>query len=169
MSRLAIKIIYMSTENNKYIISWSEYQEKCQKLTQEILQSDFKPTAIICLVRGGFYVGDYVSRKLNVPLSCMLTRSYKKGAGEQNASGVNIADMVLTLDELGTNILLVDDLVDRGDTMHETIKWIKNKYPNVNIKTAVVFQKPNSTFLTDFVAEKMTEQKWIVQPFEVEE
>ncbi len=159
----------MSIENNKYIISWSEYQEKCDSLTKQILESDFKPDSVICLVRGGFYVGDYISRKLNVPLICMLTRSYKKGAGEQDAAGVHIAENILTLDDVGANVLLVDDLVDRGETMHQVIKWLKNKYPNINIKTAVIFQKPFSTFHTDFVQEKMLEQKWIVQPFEVEE
>jgi len=63
----------------------------------------------------------------------------------------------------GKNVLLVDDLVDQGDTIATVSKYLRSHGPVV-LKTAVLFKKPWSTTEPDYFLEIV--EKWIVFPWE---
>ena len=78
--------------------------------------------------------------------------------------------MSSTVENLGGNLLLCDDLSDTGVTLNRSIEWLK-KYPPLkgkikSIKTAVLWKKKKSTFNPDFCAVMLKTNPWIVQPFE---
>ena len=78
--------------------------------------------------------------------------------------------MSSTVKDLGGNLLLCDDLSDTGTTLNRSIDWLK-KYPPLkgkikDIKTAILWKKKQSTFEADYCAIKLSDNPWIVQPFE---
>ena len=78
--------------------------------------------------------------------------------------------MSSTVQNLGGNLLLCDDLSDTGVTLNRSIEWLK-KYPPLkgkikSIKTAVLWKKAKSSFTPDFCAITLKNNPWIVQPFE---
>ena len=78
--------------------------------------------------------------------------------------------MSSTVQNMGGNLLLCDDLSDTGVTLNRSIDWLK-KYPPLkgkikSIKTAVLWKKAKSTFDPDFCAVTLKDNPWIVQPFE---
>ena len=78
--------------------------------------------------------------------------------------------MSSTVQNMGGNLLLCDDLSDTGVTLNRSIDWLK-KYPPLKgkiktIKTAVLWKKAKSTFQPDFCAVLLKNNPWIVQPFE---
>jgi hypothetical protein len=74
----------------------------------------------------------------------------------------------MTTENLGSHILLVDDLVDSGITLEQTIPWLKeySKSPIVEIRTAVIWYKACSSVKPDYYADYLADNPWIHQPFE---
>ena len=74
----------------------------------------------------------------------------------------------MTSEALGSRILLVDDLVDSGVTLKETIPWIKKNSQTTikEIRSAVIWYKACSVVVPDYYADYLPDNPWIHQPFE---
>ncbi len=149
-------------------ISWSDYRQKIEQLAVQIYQSDWEFNQIVCLARGGLRVGDMLSRIYNQPLAILATSSYS-GAGKQERGKLKFArHLTMTAECLGSRILLVDDLVDSGVTLKETIPWLHqySDTPITEIRTAVIWYKACSVFAPDYHVDYLSDNPWIHQPFE---
>ncbi|MFM5981737.1 MAG: phosphoribosyltransferase [Sphaerospermopsis kisseleviana] len=152
-------------------VSWSDYHHKIEQLAVKIYQSGWQFNQIVCLARGGLRVGDILSRIYDLPLAILSTSSYN-GAGKQERGGLIVSPhLTMTTERLGSRILLVDDLVDSGITLKETISWLK-EYSQVaieEIRTAVIWYKACSVIVPDYYADYLPDNPWIHQPFEMYE
>jgi hypoxanthine phosphoribosyltransferase len=113
-------------------------------------------------------VGDIISRIYKQPLAILATSSYS-GAGKQERGQLTFSQhLTMTSETLGSRILLVDDLVDSGVTLEETIPWLKknSKTPIEEIRTAVIWYKACSRVAPDYYADYLSDNPWIHQPFE---
>ncbi|BAB75403.1 phosphoribosyltransferase [Anabaena sp. FACHB-709] len=149
-------------------VSWSEYHYKIEQLAAHIYQSGWKFNQIVCLARGGLRVGDIISRIYDKPLAILATSSYS-GAGKQERGYLNVSrHLTMTTESLGSRILLVDDLVDSGITLKETIPWLKqySDSPIEEIRTAVVWYKACSEIKPNYYVDYLPDNPWIHQPFE---
>jgi len=74
----------------------------------------------------------------------------------------------MTTKNLGSRILLVDDLVDSGITLQETIPWLKqySDSPIEELRTAVIWYKACSVSVPDYYVDYLPDNPWIHQPFE---
>ena len=149
-------------------ISWSDYHHKIEQLAAQIYQSGWEFNQIVCLARGGLRVGDILSRIYQQPLAILATSSYS-GAGKQERGQLTFSQhLTMTSESLGSRILLVDDLVDSGVTLEETIPWLKknSKTTIEEIRTAVIWYKACSEIVPDYYADYLSDNPWIHQPFE---
>jgi uncharacterized protein len=103
-----------------------------------------------------------VSDHLNVKVDFVNVKSY-------NEIGKRTSPRILsTLTEgvAGKDVLLVDDLVDQGDTLVFMKRYLMEQKPG-SLETAVLFKKPWSKEEPDYFLENVSE--WIVFPFELGE
>ena len=117
---------------------------------------------LVGIARGGIPVAMVVSDHLNVKIDFVNVKSY-------NDIGKRTAPRILTtLTERieGKDVLLVDDLVDQGDTMDFMKRYLGDQKPRL-LETAVMFRKPWSRVDPDYYLETVSE--WIVFPFELGE
>lgn len=117
---------------------------------------------IIGIANGGLPTALILSDELGVGMEIMRASSYT-GIGERKRPRIGYT---LTKDIRGMRILLVDDLVDHGDTMNAVVRRLNSKKP-ARISTAVLFRKPWSRFSPDFCI-KSTD-KWVVFPWNTAE
>ncbi|MEM7713234.1 MAG: phosphoribosyltransferase [Cyanobacteria bacterium P01_A01_bin.68] len=149
-------------------VSWSDYHHKIEQLAAQIYQSGWEFNQIVCLARGGLRVGDILSRIYEQPLAILATSSYS-GTGKQERGELTFSQHItMTSEALGSRILLVDDLVDSGVTLQETIPWLKkNSDTNIEeIRSAVIWYKACSVITPDYYADYLPDNPWIHQPFE---
>ncbi|MGM3307873.1 phosphoribosyltransferase [Anabaena sp. WFMT] len=149
-------------------VSWSDYHHKIEQLAVKIYQSGWQFNQIVCLARGGLRVGDILSRIYNQPLAILATSSYS-GAGKHERGGLIVSShLTMTSDKLGSRILLVDDLVDSGITIQQTVPWLKkhSEFPIEEIRTAVIWYKACSVIAPDYYVDYLPDNPWIHQPFE---
>ena len=156
---------------DKLIIDWKKYNLIVEKLAIQIHQSGFKPDMLIGIMRGGAPIIDVLSRIFKLKCAYLAVESYSgKGIEDQQGELVFSREMSSTVHEMKGNLLLCDDLSDTGVTLNKSIDWLK-KYPPlkdniIDIKTAVLWKKKDSTFEPDYCAQKLNSNPWIVQPFE---
>lgn len=149
-------------------VSWSDYHQKIEQLAIQIYQSSWEFNQIICLARGGLRVGDILSRIYQQPLAILATSSYS-GRGQRERSNLIFSrHLTMTTEKLGSRILLVDDLVDSGITLQQTIPWLKQNSdsPIEEIRTAVLWYKACSVIAPDYYVDYLSDNPWIHQPFE---
>ena len=156
-------------------ISFQEYSQSIERLAIMIDESGFKPSHIISIARGGLRIGDILSRLFRVRSSYLGVESYEvaekgKVSDKQKDEVIFSRDISSTTQDYGNNILICDDLVDSGDSLIYTKKFLLNYKPfkgkNINFKTAVLHQKPSSKITPDYVVEKMLTQEWLVYHYE---
>lgn len=149
-------------------VSWSEYHQKIEQLALNVYQSDWQFNQIICLAKGGLRVGDILSRIFDQPLAILATSSYG-GVGNRVRGSITFShDLTMTTPNLGSHILLVDDLVDSGATLKRTLTWLDRKYGFYveEVRTAVLWYKDCSIIKPDYYVDYLPNDPWIHQPFE---
>ncbi len=145
-------------------VSWSDYHQKIEQLAVKIYQSKWEFNQIVCLARGGLRIGDILARIYKQPLAILATSSY---SGSKRGTLTFSRYLTMTTANLGSSILLVDDLVDSGITLQQTIPWIKQHYTQTTeVRTAVLWYKASSRFAPDYYVDYLPDNPWIHQPFE---
>ena len=113
---------------------------------------------------------DLLSRVFKLKCAYLAVESYSgKGVEDEQGDIVFSREMSSISTHIG-KILLCDDLSDTGITLNKSIGWLENYKPIKgkieDIKTATLWKKKKSTFEPDFCAVRLTDNPWIVQPFE---
>ena len=154
----------------KLFISWDEYNSIVEKLAIQIHEK-YKPDLLIGIMRGAAPIIDVLSRVFKIKCAYLAVESYSgKGIEDEQGELTFSREMSSTVQNMGGNLLLCDDLSDTGVTLNRSIDWLR-KYPPLkgkikSIKTAVLWKKAKSTFNPDFCAVTLKDNPWIVQPFE---
>ena len=153
-------------------VSWEEYSAKIENLAIKVHESDFKYNQIVCIAKGGLRIGDVLSRLFNIPLAILSVESYHGETNEiQNQQGQFSfsRDLAKTTPNLGSHVLLVDDLADSGKTLIKSIKWIEMYYGfylEQKIHTAVLWYKSSSQYKSNYYVDFLKDSPWIHMPFE---
>jgi len=145
----------------KYV-SWPEYGNLAEALAEKIRSSGNNFDLVIGIVRGGMPVAMVVSDRLGVRIDFINVKSYF-GIGRRGAPTIL---STLTEDIRGKNVLVVDDLVDQGDTLLVVKEYLSAQGPE-RLETAVLFRKPWTKVEPDYYLEEV--DRWVVFPFELNE
>ncbi|MGF1496095.1 MAG: phosphoribosyltransferase [Elainellaceae cyanobacterium] len=149
-------------------VSWSEYYQKIEQLAASVYQSGWDFNQIVCIAKGGLRIGDTMARIFDQPLAIMATSSYG-GVGNRVRGSITFSrDLAMTTANLGSRVLLVDDLADSGVTLSRTVSWLQHHYGFYidEIRTAVLWYKSCSVIAPDYYVDYLPENPWIHQPFE---
>jgi uncharacterized protein len=148
-------------------VTWSDYHHKIETLAVKIYQSNWQFNQIVCLAKGGLRVGDILCRIYDLPLAILSTASYQ-GKNNRDRGTIKFSEHLSTIQPLGDRILLVDDLVDSGISLLESLKWLEVNYGQniAELRTAVIWYKSTSVKAPDYYVEYLCPHPWIHQPFE---
>ena len=140
-------------------LSWAQYGELVTRLADEVDSSGEKFDLVIGIARGGLPVAMAVSDRIGSKVDFINVKSYSD-VGERTRPKI-----LTTITEAisGKRVLVVDDLIDGGETMETVTKYFGADGPLL-MKTAVLFTKPWSTFVPDFSLQ--TIDTWVVFPYE---
>lgn len=149
-------------------VDWETYHQLIERLIVLVHQSGLKFDQILCLARGGLRVGDVFSRVFDLPLAVLATSSYREQAGHTQGELEIASFITMAQGTLKGRVLLLDDLVDSGETLVGVRDHLLRTYPSIeSIKTGVLWYKTCSKVEPDFFVEKVSANSWIHQPFEI--
>ncbi|MDG6928990.1 MAG: phosphoribosyltransferase domain-containing protein [Nitrososphaerota archaeon] len=144
----------------KQVIGWEEFGALAEGLVAKIKADGGAFDLVVGIARGGVPLSMVVADRLKVPLDFINVKSY---VGEDARGEVRILSTLLE-DARGKSVLLVDDLVDEGETMTKLAKFLGEKYDLAGLKTAALYVKPWSGFRPDYSVG--TTEAWVVFPWE---
>lgn len=140
-------------------LGWAQYGEFVNRLAEDIASNEPRFDLVIGIARGGIPVAMVVADRLGTKIDFINVKSY---TDVEKREKPQILTTIIE-DISGRRVLLVDDLVDRGDTMETISHYLSAQGPK-SIKTAVLFTKPWSSFQPDYSLQVV--DSWIVFPYE---
>ncbi|HJD43426.1 MAG TPA: phosphoribosyltransferase [Candidatus Paenalcaligenes intestinipullorum] len=155
-----------STDSDLWV-SWDEYHRLIERLALQVHESGWQFDKIVCLARGGMRVGDVLSRIYDIPLGILATSSYREAAGTEQGI-LDIAQFItITRGTLDGKVLLVDDMVDTGNTFRRVRDHLLKQFPAITeLRTAVLWWKGRAEVEPDYYIDRLPTNPWIHQPFE---
>ena len=151
--------------------SYSDFCDGIKAIAEQVEASDFDPTYIVSIVRGGCVPGVYLSHRLKKPLVTVAWSTRDRNV-YNNESNCWIPEDINILDK---KILLVDDIVDGGDTVKELLEdWQKSiagvgKLNTDNIRIAAMWYNTAQDINVDFfhkTIDRNEDQRWVIFPWE---
>ena len=117
---------------------YSEFRDDLESLIEQI---DQKFDTIIPIARGGLTMAHLLSEYYNFrEVYAINTIGYDDTQKLEKIKVFNIPDL-----QNVKRVLIVDDIVDSGDTLLEVLKVLKREYPTVRFLSASIFYKPTAS------------------------
>ena len=125
--------------------SYDEFAVDAKKMAKQI-KDEFDPDVILAVARGGLTLGHSLAVALeNRNLFTLNSIHYEDTNKLDTIQIFNVPDL-----SRYTKILLVDDIIDSGESMVEIKRELLKRYPNLDIKIATVFYKEKALLLPEF-------------------
>ena len=113
------------------LIDEETLQKRIAELAEEISRDyEGKDLVLVCFLRGGVVFLVDLMRKMDIPHSIEFMAISSYGAGRRESSGHVRVDFDLKTDIRGKEVLIVEDIIDSGNTLHAAIPLIEAKGPN---------------------------------------
>ncbi len=120
------------------------------RLTQE-----YKPDTLIAIARGGWTLGHaYASATDNRQLMSINSILYEGDQKGKHCEVFNIPDL-----GKAERVLILDDIVDSGETVKEVLGSLKERFPDIEFRIASIFYKKSAVIQPDFSLHEADE--WI--------
>ncbi len=140
-------------------VGWEEYGQLVSSLAEQIKATGKVFDLVVGIARGGIPVALVIADQLGVKIDIINVKSYTGIAEREKPRIIS----TLTEEVKGKSLLLVDDLIDYGDTMETVVEFLAKQKPR-SVSTAVLFVKPWGKFKPSFSLEVVSD--WMVFPWE---
>lgn len=141
-------------------VSWQNIEIDCEILASNIQEADTPYNKILCVARGGLFVGGLLAEILGIrDVSVISTRHYNHMKQLDTVEEIT-PPCRLPKDE---KILLVDDLIDSGGT----VEFILSEYQKTPMDVAVLYDKGGGDIRPKYFVEKVDREEWVTFPWEV--
>lgn len=137
---------------DKRYYPYEDFLTDTKILTEKI---DWKFDSIIAIARGGLSLAQLLGEYYNIrEVYSINTIGYEDTAKLESVEVFNIPEL-----KDANTVLIVDDIIDSGDTLVEVLKVLRQAYPNVRFKTAALFYKKSAKIAPDWYVQEA--DKWI--------
>ena len=137
----------------KLYYSYDLFKEDTQKLVNSCRA--YEPDVLLAVARGGLTLSHLMAQAMDMRNLYALNSIHYEGDLKLDTFNIfNIPDI-----SHAKRVLIIDDIVDSGETMREIIKILKEKFPNVDFKLATIFYKKTAVIQPDYTVREATQ--WI--------
>ncbi len=135
----------MNQDIAKIMIDEEELDRVVTRLAGEIDRAyagEDKHLVLLCILKGSLMFMSDLMKKLTVPLEidCMRVSSY--GAGTESTGRINIILDLIRPDLPQCDVLVIEDIIDSGNTLSHLTKYLKLKGAK-SVRTCTLLDKPS--------------------------
>ena len=125
------------------LVTEDEIEQIVTRLGKEI-DRDYadKNLVIVCVLKGSVMFTIDLSKKLNTVCEMEFVRTYSYGNGTESSGDVQMKIDFDRPDMADCDILIIEDIVDSGNTLKFLVDHIKSKGPR-SVKTCAFLDKPS--------------------------
>ena len=133
---------------------FEEFHKDVKIMVRDI-KENFEPEVILAVARGGLTLGHFLASLLNNRnLFTLNSIHYEETQKLDTIDIFNIPDL-----SKFNKILIVDDMIDTGESMIAIKQELLKRFPHIELKIAAIFDKRKALLLPDFTVKEAHE--WI--------
>jgi len=137
----------------KYYYSYNEFINDTIALSKEV--NKYNPDTIVAIARGGLTIAHFIAQALNLrDVFALNSIHYEQDKKLDSIKIFNIPNLTNA-----KKVIIVDDIVDSGDTIKEVLTLLSKKYPKCQFKIATLFFKSTAIIKPDYAIKEAKE--WI--------
>ncbi len=107
---------------------------------------DFKPDALLAIARGGMTLAHaYAQATDNRNLFSINSILYDGEVKRSHPKLMNLPEL-----DGAKTVLILDDIVDSGQTLQAVLRVLQERYPDTVFKSATIYYKKNSDIQPDY-------------------
>jgi len=146
------------------LVEWSDIVEWSRGLAKLIINSGYKPTIIIAVARGGYVPARLLADFLGVENMISIQSQHWTEAAK--AAEKAILKFPFKVDLKGHRALLVDDIIDTGETVLLAKQYIEKEWKPDELKVAALqWISPIARFKPDYYFLEVKEWVWFQYPW----
>ena len=137
----------------KKYYSYNEFVVDTKKLVE--MSKEYNADTLVAIARGGLTLGHAFSQAVDTRrLFAINSILYEKDQKGQSCEIFNTPEL-----KDAKRVLLLDDIVDSGQTVKEIVALLKQCFPDVEFKIASLFYKKTAVIQPDFAVHETSD--WI--------
>lgn len=119
-----------------------EVNKRIREMGREITEK-FKGEAvyIVCILKGSVYFATELTKRIDLPMQIDFIKVSSYGEATKSSGVINIQQDISGSVE-GKNVIIVEDIIDTGNTLHCLIELFKTRNPKT-ISICTLLDKPN--------------------------
>ena len=146
------------------LVSWDEIVSWSKQLADKVKNSGYKPDIIIAVARGGYVPARLICDFLGIENLVSVQSQHWTEAAKMAEKAVLKFGYKLDLKDY--NALLVDDIVDTGESLLLARDYILKEWKPKNLKIAVLqWISPVAKFKPDYYVLEVKEWVWFMYPW----
>ena len=131
----------MNNDVEKILLSEEKIQAKVREMAAQISKDyEGKHLFMICILKGAIMFYSDLARNITVPLAMDFMAVSSYGAGTKSSGEVRI-NKDLSVPAEGLDILIVEDILDSGNTLNYLVNILKDRKP-ASLKICTLLDKP---------------------------
>ena len=146
----------MHKDVEKILVDEKQLDEITTRIAKQIDDDYGRPDRhllLVCILKGSLMFMSDLMKKISVPveIDCMKVSSY--GSGTVSGGTVNILLDLVRPDLPNCDILIIEDIVDSGNTLSYLVKYLKVKGAH-SVRTCTLLDKPSRRkveFVPDYI------------------
>jgi hypoxanthine phosphoribosyltransferase len=146
------------------LVSWEEIVDWSMHLADIIKRDGFKPDLVVAVARGGYVPARLICDFLGVEnLVSLQSQHWTEAAKVEERAIIKFAYVI---DASGLNVLVVDDIVDTGETLKLAKEHVEKYWNPKQVKTAALqWISPVARFKPDYYYIEVKEWIWFQYPW----
>ncbi|WP_042667748.1 phosphoribosyltransferase [Desulfurococcus amylolyticus] len=147
-----------------HLVTWDEIVEWSMSLARIIRENGYKPELVVAVSRGGFVPARLICDFLGVEnLASIQSQHWTEAAKAEERA---VLKYPFKLDASGMKVLVVDDIVDTGETLRLARDYIRDNWSPLEVKTAALqWISPVAKYKPDYYYLEVKEWIWFQYPW----
>lgn len=133
---------YMSQEKISVLIPEEKIEDRIVQLAEQISRDYQGETVkLVCILKGSIIFTCELAKRLTVPVLFDFMQVSSYGSGTKSSGSV-VIKKELDEDIKGDNVIIVEDIVDSGNTLSQLVPILKAREPK-SLKVCTLLDKPD--------------------------
>ena len=130
------------SETIRVLVSEEEIEERVKALGKQISE-DYKGKSVrlICILKGSVFYTCELAKRISIPVTLDFMSVSSYGSGTVSTGDIKIKKD-LDHDIEGLNVIVVEDIIDSGNTLNKLIPLLKERKP-ASIAVTTLLDKPS--------------------------
>ncbi|MGC8542601.1 MAG: phosphoribosyltransferase family protein [Vulcanisaeta sp.] len=150
------------------LVSWDEISEWARILSMKIKDSGWLPDIVVAVARGGYAPARLICDYLGI--TDLISVQVVHWPSTAQVAERAYIKYPLSVELSGKKVLVVDDIVDTGDSIQLAKEHIERNNKNVEVRTAALqWISTVAKFKPDYWAIEVKDWTWFVYPWNITE